>query len=127
MDAPWFALVLGVLATWRLAALLVQEDGPWGLVLQLRRAAGDGVLGQMLDCFRCTSVWVAAPLAAAVARSPVEWLLAWPALSGAACLLERLGQPPLALPPWPERGENDELLRTTAPLDGAAPVPVADR
>lgn len=122
MDAPWFALVLAVLACWRLTTLLVHDDGPWALSARLRRAAGDGQLGRMLDCFRCASLWVAAPLAWAVARHPLEALLAWPALSGAACLLDRLAAPPPLLQAWtaPE-GDNDELLRTSPSRGDAGP------
>lgn len=112
MDELWFRLILAMLATWRLATLLAHDDGPWDATLRLRRALGDGQFGRMLDCFRCVSLWVAAPLAFAVGRSPLEWLLAWLALSGAACLLERLGNPPLAITPWDQEGDADELLRT---------------
>nr|WP_315191485.1 DUF1360 domain-containing protein [uncultured Albidiferax sp.] len=121
MDAPWFPAVLGALATWRLAHLLAHEDGPWDAVLRLRMAAGQGVWGQMLDCFYCLSLWVAAPVALAVARDPVEWLLAWLGLSGAACLLERLG--PATPPPLLElpEGDQDELLRTETRGAGDGP------
>nr|WP_315239401.1 DUF1360 domain-containing protein [uncultured Albidiferax sp.] len=126
MDAPWFPAVLGALATWRLAHLLAREDGPWNAVLRLRQAAGSGIWGQMLDCFYCLSLWVAAPVALAVARNPLEWLLAWLGLSGAACLLERLG--PAAPPPLLElpdlEGDHDELLRTET--RGAGDPPPAE-
>lgn len=120
MNAPWFAAVLGALATWRLAHLLAHEDGPWDAVLRLRIAAGQGMWGQMLDCFYCLSLWVAAPVALAVARDPLEWLLAWLGLSGAACLLERLGpvQPP---PTLNLEGDSDELLRTETRSPGDGP------
>lgn len=129
-DAPWFALVLGVFACWRLSTLLVYDDGPWDVVLRLRRAAGNGAIARMLDCFRCTSLWVAAPLALAVGRTPLEWLLAWPALSGAACLLERIGQPPLSMQPMPmdeSEGESHELLRTRPRGAGDGGQPPARR
>lgn len=119
MDAPWFAFVLGALATWRVAHLLAHEDGPWDAVFRLRLALGDGPWGRVLDCFHCLSLWVAAPLALAVARSPLDWLLAWLALSGAACLLERLGGPSAPLHSGPALpGEDDVLLRTEAPGAG---------
>jgi len=38
-------------------------------------------------------VWVAAPIAVAVARRRRDRPLTWLALSGAACLLERVGRP----------------------------------
>jgi Protein of unknown function (DUF1360) len=82
-------LFVGALATWRVTHLLVEEDGPADVVVRLRRAAGDGWVGQALDCFYCLSIWTAAPVAAAVARRPREAPLTWLALSGAACLLER--------------------------------------
>jgi hypothetical protein len=49
-----------------------------------------------MDCFACTSVWVAAPVTLAVARRPREGPLTWLALSGAACLLERMTEPRVA-------------------------------
>jgi hypothetical protein len=81
--------LVGALATWRVTHLLVEEDGPADMVVRLRRRAGDGWMGLAMDCFYCLSIWTAAPVAAAVARSPREAPLTWLALSGAACLLER--------------------------------------
>jgi hypothetical protein len=81
--------LVGALATWRVTHLLVEEDGPADVVVRLRRRAGDGWIGQAMDCFYCLSIWTAAPVAAAVARRPREAPLTWLALSGAACLLER--------------------------------------
>lgn len=116
---PWPMLALAVLATWRVSHLLAHEDGPWDAVLRLRVRMGDGQWGRLLDCFHCVSLWVAAPLALTVARSPPEWLLAWLGLSGAACLLERLGgSAPATIQPLDIQGEDDGLLRTTAPGAG---------
>jgi hypothetical protein len=81
--------LVGVLATWRVTHLLVDEDGPGDVVVRLRQAAGDGWVGEAMDCFYCLSIWTAAPVAAAVARRRREVPLTWLALSGAACLLER--------------------------------------
>ena len=113
MDAPWFGFVIGVLATWRVAHLLAHEDGPWDAVLRLRGALGNGLWGRLLDCFACVSLWVAAPIALAVARTPVEGVMAWLALSGAACLLERVaGTQPAIIQPLDLTGDDDGLLRT---------------
>ena len=43
--------LVGALATWRVTHLLVEEDGPADLVFRLRERAGDGWVGQALDCF----------------------------------------------------------------------------
>ena len=111
MNAPWFAFVLGVLATWRVAHLLAHEDGPWDAVLRLRVVLGNSIWGRLLDCFHCVSLWVAAPIALGVARGPVEWLLAWLGLSGAACLIERVARAPAAIIQRID-GDDDGLLRT---------------
>lgn len=120
MGEWWFRLVLATLATWRLATLLVHEDGPWDATLRLRRALGNGQFGRMLDCFRCVSLWMAAPLAFTVGRGPLEWILAWLALSGAACLLERVGGSAVAITPLDKEGDPDELLWTEARSPGDA-------
>ena len=92
MSAGGLALecVPAVLATWRVTHLLANEDGPADIVFRLRHRLGDSVLGGLMDCFNCLSLWIAAPVAFVVADSPVAWLVAWLALSGGACLLERL-------------------------------------
>lgn len=81
--------LVGALATWRVTHLLVEEDGPADIVVRIRARAGDGLVGQAMDCFYCLSIWTAAPVAAAVSRRPRERLLTWLALSGASCLLEQ--------------------------------------
>jgi hypothetical protein len=80
---------LASLATWRLTHLLAEEDGPADVVVQLRVRLGSGRLGELMDCFYCLSVWVAAPLSFAVVRRLRDAPLACLALSGGACLLER--------------------------------------
>jgi hypothetical protein len=101
--------VLGSLATWRVAHLLAEEDGPADVVVRLRARAGSGPLGGPMDCFYCLSVWVAAPCSLAVARRRRDLPLTWLALSGAACLLERVTAAP---EPQPDemRGALHELL-----------------
>jgi hypothetical protein len=81
--------VLASLATWRIAHLLSSEDGPADLVVVLRSRLGNGPAGQAMDCLQCLSVWVAMPLSFYVARRPRDRLVAWLALSGAACLMEK--------------------------------------
>lgn len=108
----FYTLVLGILCVWRITHLLQAEDGPWDLVVRLRRAVGNGFWGNLLDCFNCLSLWIAAPFAAYLGAGRAEKLLLWPALSGAAILLERLTAPK-ALPsePYWKEEELDVVLR----------------
>ena len=69
----FYWLVLGVLGVWRVTLLFNAEDGPAGVFVRLRRAAGDGALGDLLDCFNCLSLVVAAPFAAILAAK-----FSWP-------------------------------------------------
>ncbi len=81
--------LLASLATWRLAFMLTQEDGPWDVFVRLRVAAGASLPGRILQCFYCTSVWVAAPLTGFVTSWSPRAVVVWLAISGAACLLHR--------------------------------------
>jgi hypothetical protein len=85
--------VVASLATWRLTHLLAEEDGPADIVLRTRAALGDGLAGELMDCFYCLSVWVAAPLSFAVARRRAHLPVVWLGLSAGACLIERLTSP----------------------------------
>jgi len=85
---------LASLATWRLTHLLAEEDGPADAVARLRASLGAGQLGELMDCFFCLSIWVAAPFTLTVARRGREAPLTWLALSGAACLFELATQRP---------------------------------
>ncbi len=82
-------IVAGSVAVWRVTHLFAAEDGPWDLIVGWRKLAGNSVFGKMLDCFYCLSVWMAIPFAWALGATWKERLILWPALSGAAILLER--------------------------------------
>lgn len=95
-------LVILVLATWRIASLLAQEDGPFDLFERLRVLAGTRYnqqsepvgltpLAQGLLCVWCTSVWVGALMTLAYWRDTrVVWLAMPLALSAGAILIQRL-------------------------------------
>ena len=74
---------LASLATWRVTHLLAEEDGPAECRRSSARAAGHGQLGELMDCFYCLSIWVAAPFSLTVARRRRDAPLVWLALSGA--------------------------------------------
>ena len=85
-----FDFILAVLAVWRVTHLLVAEDGPSDSVVRLRRAAGVGFWGKLLDCFYCLSLWVTIPFAIWLRRSWPDAVLLWLALSAAAILVNRV-------------------------------------
>ncbi len=112
----FYWLVLGILCVWRITHLLQAEDGPWSVIVGLRRIAGEGFWGKLLDCFYCLSLWIAAPFALFLGETLTEQLLLWPALSAGAMLLERVTnreqEPPSA--PYMEDEENKHgMLRQT--------------
>jgi len=107
-------LILAVLATWRVTHLLALEDGPGDSLARVREQLGASLFGKLMDCFQCMSLWVAAPVALYFTRKPLEWVVAWLGLSGAACLLERIGQEPVVIDRLPEEikgGLDDGMLR----------------
>ena len=82
-------LVLSTLAAWRITHLFSKEDGPFDIIFAIRKKAGAGFFGSLLDCFYCTSVWVSLPFGIWLGSGWLQKLLCWLALSGAACLLEQ--------------------------------------
>lgn len=107
----FYHLLLGVLGVWRITHLLQAEDGPWNVVVRLRRAVGQGFWGSLLDCFYCLSVWIAAPFAVWLGSSISDMLSLWLALSGAAILLERATARPAPPQPYWKEEDPDVLLR----------------
>ena len=103
----WARLVVAVLATWRVTYLLANEDGPADIIVRFRKLLGQSLAGQLMDCFNCLSLWIAALAALFVSQRPLEWLMSWLAVSGGACLLERLGREPVVIQPQPEVSEGD--------------------
>lgn len=110
MSFLW--LSVGALVVWRVTHLIQAEDGPWNVIVHLRRIVGESMLGSLMDCFHCLSLWVAAPVAYAIGSGCKERLWLWPALSGAAILLERFTDrsQPVMLPEQ-SVGSQSVLLR----------------
>ena len=119
----YYGLLLGALGVWRITHAITVEDGPWDVFVRVRRALGGRGWGAVLLCFNCASVWVAVPFAAALASTVVEGVLLWLAVSGAACLLERLFANPAATPGpavyWEEREVDHAVLRERAVESGS--------
>ncbi|MEP7345842.1 MAG: DUF1360 domain-containing protein [Gemmatimonadaceae bacterium] len=90
MIPRWFELTIAVLATWRVSHLIAREDGPWDVILRVRGMAGTSMIGRLMDCPYCLSLWVAAPVVFLVDERWTWRVVLWLAVSGGSCLLERL-------------------------------------
>ena len=100
-------LLIAVLAVWRITHLLWGEDGPFELLLRLRKLAGRGFFGELLDCFYCLSLWIAIPFAWVMGNNWLERLVLWLSFSGGAILLERTTV--ARTPPAPEWSETPNI------------------
>lgn len=88
------AVIICGLAGWRVAVLLVREDGPFDIMRRFRHVAGiqdtsagrmvkRNVLAQLLSCVWCTSVWTTT-----LAYGVYDGLdVRWPVQLVAACAL----------------------------------------
>ncbi len=118
----WTSFAVAALATWRATHLLSREDGPANVLSNLRARLGDGPLGELMDCFHCTSIWVAMPLTLFVSRGAGDFVPTWLALSGAACWMERFAPGHVRPVDEEQRGPFDGMLRSEAV---GAPKPFA--
>jgi hypothetical protein len=94
-------LIVAGFACYRLAQLVVYDDGPFRLFDKLRIVAGcydygeDGQpqseLGRLLSCPYCVGIWIALPLALVPpCQTVIEFVVAWFAIAGLQALLEQL-------------------------------------
>lgn len=127
MDFYWLAL--GTLGTWRVTHLIAMEEGPFAVIERLRRLAGDSVLGQMLDCFYCLSLWSAALVAFPLAQSALHYVYLSLAFSAGSILLEcvahRRGNPSSTCEKprtWDPSANEDVVIREIEIRDGKGGV-----
>ena len=126
----FYWLALNILTVWRITHFFWAEDGPWDIVIRLRRWAGESFWGKLLDCFYCLSVWVSAPLGYVIGETWLERALLWPSLSAGAIFLERMTNRSPKVTPAPfteDPGEEKnhvmlrEKERANAPSDSRPP------
>lgn len=73
MRLTWIHLFVYGLACYRLAIMLSEDDGPWGMFRKLRSALKREAKTNMtlrktevhkgVECVRCDSIWIATPIA----------------------------------------------------------------
>ena len=86
----FYLLILGILSVWRITRFLSAEDGPWDISFRIRRWAGHGFWGKLLDCFHCLSIWISAPFAWFLGQGWQERGLLWLSFSAGAIVLNLL-------------------------------------
>lgn len=86
----WFIFIVNILAVWRITHLIQAEDGPFDLIFRLRKIAGKSLLGALMDCFYCLSMWVALPSALYYGNTWIEKILLTLAFSAGAIFLNRV-------------------------------------
>lgn len=92
MDTGWF--FIGSLAVWRVTHLLSKEDGPFEIIFWIRKKAGAGFFGNLLDCFYCLSIWIAIPFAIWIGTGFKQSVFLWLGFSGLACVIEKFADRP---------------------------------
>lgn len=91
MGADKLLLVVCLpLACWRLSVMLVSEPGPFEVFEWIRHKAQGKMLGDLLACVWCTSVWVSAGLLVSAQFVAGQWVIVWLALSTGAILVDAI-------------------------------------
>lgn len=96
IDLSPLQLAILILATWRLAYMLLYDDGLFGVFIAVRKFGVAIGLTELFACIYCMSVWVSAVHLAIVLIAPHDvmfavWLyLYWLAISGGASLVHRV-------------------------------------
>ena len=82
----YFVLIIVV---WRLTHLISAEDGPFDLIIKLRKLLGNSFFGKLMDCFYCLSIWIGLACAWYAGDNLMEIIMFTLYYSGASILLEK--------------------------------------
>jgi hypothetical protein len=78
------------IVVWRLTHLFSAEDGPFDIIIRFRKLLGNSVLGKLMDCFYCLSVWIGLVFALFIGKNAVQVVMLTLFYSGAAILAEKI-------------------------------------
>lgn len=103
VDHQVFILICAAMLIWGITSFLVHEDGPFDLFLRFREligvkqdkltreCTGKNIFAKMLCCFKCTSFWVAIPIALLLVNTqPLITLVLILVLRTGAIILDRI-------------------------------------
>jgi len=79
-----------VIVVWRLVHFINAEDGPFDLVIRLRKLLGNSFFGKLMDCFYCLSIWIGLAGGLFAGSTVKEIILLTLYYSGLSILLEKL-------------------------------------
>lgn len=82
--------VIVVIVVWRLTHLISSEDGPFDLIIKIRKMAGTTFFGALMDCFYCLSIWIGLLCACFIFGEWHEIVVLTLYYSGASILIEKL-------------------------------------
>ncbi len=79
-----------VIVVWRITHLVSAEDGPFDLIIKLRKLLGNSFVGKLMDCFYCLSIWIGFLAAIYGGTNLQQIIILTLYYSGAAILIEKL-------------------------------------
>jgi hypothetical protein len=79
-----------VIVVWRLTHLICAEDGPFDLIIKLRKSLGNSFFGKLMDCFYCVSIWIGLAAACFAGDNLKEIIILTLYYSGTTLLLEKI-------------------------------------
>ncbi len=82
--------IILVVVVWRLTHLISSEDGPFDLIIKIRKLFGNSFFGKLMDCFYCLSIWIGLGAAIYTGDNIKEIILLTLYYSGASLLLEKI-------------------------------------
>ncbi len=78
------------IVVWRLTHLINSEDGPFDMIIKIRKVVGNSFFGKLMDCFYCLSIWIGFTCACYVTIEIKEVIILTLFYSGTSILLEKL-------------------------------------
>ncbi len=88
----WMALILSVLAVYRLSYLIAKEDGPFDMFYAMREKIGqESWIGRGLHCVLCISFWLSLiPAVILFYEYDINFGLGWFGIAGAVLVLYKV-------------------------------------
>ena len=85
----WLWLIISVLSVWRLTNLFCFEAGPFDTMIKLRSVLYRLKLGNLIECFHCTALWISVFVTVAVYKLSITTVFLAFAMAGGASIIER--------------------------------------